>query len=114
MTGRLAIIEAGIKQVDEEIDERNTLHDQLLEELDKQLCIQKEALMQTAPNGNMPSTVGDPRRRSALEKELADLEGDKRHEMIALWKDLASLRNERRTLLRELYDERQRQSVMRT
>ncbi len=113
ISGRQTIIEAGIKQVDEEIEVRYHLHYRLVEELDRQLCLQKEALMQVAPHGNFPFTVGDPRRRSALEKDLASLEGDKRHEMIAVWKDVASLKSERRTLLQELYSEQQRQSVMR-
>ena len=113
ISGRVTIIEAGIKQVEEEIDVRYSLHNRLVEELDRQLCIQKGALMQVAPYGNLPFTVGDPRRRSALEKEMATLEGDKRHEMIAVWKDVASLKSERRTLLQELYSEQQRQSVMR-
>ncbi len=113
VSGKLAIIEGGLKQVAEEIEERNTLHEQLVEELDRQLCIQTEALMQTAPHGNMPSTVGDPRRRSAIEKELASLEGDKRHEYIAVWKDIASLKRELRELSREFYEEKQRQWVMR-
>ena len=113
VSGKLAIIEAGLKQVTEEIEERHTLHEQLVEELDRQLCIQNEALLQVAPHGNMPSTVGDPRRRSAIEKELATLEGDKRHEHIAVWKDVASLKRELRELSREFYEEKQRQSVMR-
>ena len=111
--GRLTVIEAGVKQVEEEIEVRYVLHEQLVAELDRQLCIQNTALMQVAPHGNSPITVGDPRRRSSIEKELATLEGDKRHEMIAVWKDVATLKSERRTLLQELYSEQQRQSVMR-
>jgi hypothetical protein len=110
--GKTAILESAIQQVMEEIEARETLHDELVEEIDKQFCIQKEALMQVAPNGNSPFTVGDPKRRGSIEKELCSLDSEKRHEQVAIWKDVASLNREFRELLRELEEEKRKQQVM--
>jgi len=110
--GKSEILEAGIQQVMEEIEVREKLHEELIEELDKQFCIQKEALMQVAPHGNSPFTVGDPRRRGSIEKELCSLDSEKRHEQVAVWKDVSSLKREFRELSREMEEEKRRQQVM--
>ena len=110
---KLTSVGATLEQITEEVEAREKLHERLLYELDHEICVQGEALLQVAPHGSSPFTVGDSRRRSALEADLARLKGEKRHEDVAVWKDLASLKKEFRELLREYEAEKHRQQVMR-
>ena len=110
---KLNSAEVTLDQITEEIEAREKLHERLLYELDHEICVQGEALLQVAPHGSSPFTVGDSRRRSALEADLARLKGEKRHEEVAAWKDVASLKREFRELLREYEVEKHRQQVMR-
>jgi hypothetical protein len=112
LSGRLKVIEAGIEQILEEIHGRETLHDSLLYDIDRDLCEQKERLYQVAPHGSSPFTVGDSKRRASIEKELAALKAEKRTESGGLWKDVATLKKELRELLREYEEEKRRQQVI--
>lgn len=114
IAGKLRILEKGINQITEDIDERQKLHDKLLEEINKELCGQKSLLFQVAPNGSAPFTIGDPRRRGTIEKEIASLKGEKRREETLSWKDITTLKKELRLLFREYYEEKQRQQVIGT
>ena len=110
--GKLRILEAAIAQVLKEIEERELLRDVTLDDIDNQMCELKTALMAVAPWGNTPSALGDPRRRASLEKDIAALVAEKRHETTATWKDIASLKSELRELVRE-YHEEKRKGLMR-
>jgi hypothetical protein len=112
VAGKLRIVEAGIEQVIQEIEEREKLRDSLLEEIDNEFCRQRELLFQVAPRGSSTFTVGDPKRRSNIEKELATLESEKRRERTSAWKDIANLKTEVRGLLREHSEEKRRQQVL--
>jgi len=112
VSGRLKIIEDAIEQVSREIAEREALRDSMLHAIDKAMCDQKELLFQVAPHGSSPFTVGDSRRRSSIEKELATLEGEKRRETTSAWKDIAGLRRELRELIMDRDSERRRQQVV--
>lgn len=76
------------------------------------MCELKGAWHRVAPWENSPITVGDPKRRSAIEKLLADLEAEKRRETTSCWKDVASLQKELRELHRELAEEKRKSQVM--
>ena len=112
VSGKIVIIEQSLKHLYAEIEARQKIHDSLIEELDREHCRQMEALRQVAPHGSSPFTIGDPRRRSGIEKELATLENEKRHEQVAVWKDVGSLNRELRELMREFHEEKQRQRVI--
>ena len=112
LSGRARIIEASIGQVLKEIADRETLATKLIEDIDREMCILKGFLYEVAPHGSSPLTVGDPRRRAALEKEIATLEAEKRREEGSCWKDVASLRKEMRELVREFLEEKRKQQVM--
>jgi hypothetical protein len=98
--------------VQEAIDEREALRDRSLEAIDQAMCAQKELLYQSAPHGSSTFTIGDPKRRAQIERELSALEAEKRKETTAAWKDVATLQKELRELLREKLEEEQRQRVM--
>jgi len=106
--GKLRILEAAIAQVLKEIEQRELLRDVMLDAIDNQMCELTTSLMAVAPWGDSPSTVGDPRRRAALEKEISALDAEKRHETTATWKDIANLKKELRELLREYHEEKRK------
>ena len=112
LSDKLAIIEASIRQVMSHISEREQLRDQMLAEIDLQSAAAKSLLMRISPYEGAPFTIGDPRRRSSIEKELADLEGEKRRETTSAWKDIAALQKELRELQREYLEEKRKQRVM--
>ncbi len=110
--GKILILENIIGQVVKEIEERKMLLDTTIDGIDRQMCELNTALMAVAPWGDSPSTLGDPRRRASLEKDIAALVAEKRHETTATWKDIAGLKSELRELFREYLDERRKQQVM--
>ncbi len=110
--GKLRILEAAIAQVLKEIEEREHLRDVTLDGIDNQMCELKTALMAVAPWGDSPSTLGDPRRRGSLEKEIAALVAEQRHETTATWKDIASLKSELRELVREYHEEKRKGLIL--
>lgn len=109
---KLIIIEAAINQVLGEIEQREQLLTELLEDIDAQICIQKEMFFRIAPYGSSAITEGDPKRRVAIEGMLASLETEKRREQASAWKDIASLKRELRELLREYNEEKRKQRVI--
>jgi hypothetical protein len=109
---RLRIIEATIRQVVDEIAERERLHGEVVEAIDKDELMQKERLFQAAPHGTAVFTVGDPRRRAAIESELAALQKERRREEVANWSDIGSLRKELRELLAEYRQEARRRRII--
>jgi len=112
VSGKLRIIEAAIEEVTADIETRVRLNDQTIAEIDKAICAHKELLYQVAPCGSSPFTIGDSRRRSAIEKELVALDAEKRAETTTSWRDIAALKKELRVLLREQLEEKRRQQVI--
>ena len=110
--GKILILENIIGEVLKEIEKRELLMETALDTISNQECQLKTALMAVAPWGDSPSTLGDPRRRAALEKEIASLEAEKRSEETAAWKDIAGLKKELREVFREYLEERRKQQVM--
>lgn len=113
LTRKLSIREASIKQVANEIAERIRLRNKLFEWIDQDICELKERLYLTAPWGHAsPFSVGDARRRAAIERELSALETEKRREETSAWRDVASLKRELRELLSEYEEEKRKQELM--
>lgn len=112
LAGKLRIVEASIEQITQEIEGRADLRNSMLDAIDKELCQQKELLYQVAPHGSATFTIGDPKRRTGIEKAIATLEAEKRHETGSAWKDIAGLNKELRILLREHEEEKRRQRVI--
>lgn len=112
LAGKLRIIEASIEQITQEILGRENLSVSMLNAIDKELCGERESLFQVAPHGSSPFTIGDSKRRGGIEKAIASLEAEKRHETGSAWKDIAGLNKELRILLREHEEEKRRQRVI--
>jgi len=112
LAAKARIVEESIQQIEEEIEAREALRDSLLEAIDKELCAQKECLFAAAPYGSSTVTIGDTKRRSSLESEIARLEAEKRHEQTSAWKDITNLKRELRELSRERQELRRQEQVM--
>ncbi len=112
LSDRLRIIERTIREVVEEIASRERLNAKVIDAIGKDELVQKERLFQVAPNGTAVFTVGDPRRRSAIESEIAALQKERRHEDLAQWKDISGLKRDLRELLREYREESRRSRVL--
>lgn len=113
VAGRLTIIKATVREVLEEIDHRDQLSTRVLEAIDKDELLQKERLFQVAPHGSVAFTIGDPRRRAAIESELSALRKERRHEEVACWKDVNTLKRDLRDLLQTYREELRRTKVIR-
>lgn len=112
LADRLRIIEATIRQVLDEIAERERLHKTTLQAIDEEEMLHKERLYQAAPHGTSVFTSGDPRRRAAIESELAALQKERRREQLANWGDVGRLRSELRELLSEYWQEARRSRLI--
>lgn len=112
VSSRLRALGRSIDQVVEEIEGREKLGEEVLLSIDLQMSRLKEPLYQVAPFGSSPLTVGDPRRRSAIEKCLFTLECERRKEELGTWKDVSGLKRELREIVREYEEERDRAKVM--
>ena len=112
--GKRSVLKAAIQQVVREIRERKALHTHLNERLNDMHCTHKSRLYRAAPWGDeSPFSLGDHRRRAAIEKELAAVDAERRREKAACLKDIAALKKELRTLIREYLDEIRKEQVMR-
>ena len=113
LSRKLSIREASIAQVVREIQSRIRLRDRLLASMDQDMTRLKEKLYQAAPWGeSSPFSVGDARRRAALEGQLSALEVEKRKEETSAWRDVASLKKELRELLCEYEEEKRKLEVI--
>lgn len=112
LSGKAEIIRECIRQIEEEIEEREALYARTVESLDRQYLELKEALIQTAPYGSSTVTIGDSKRRSSIEKDISAIESERRREEVGAWKDISRLKAELRLLNRELLEEEQRERVM--
>jgi len=92
VSGKARIIEAVISLAVKDIEARELLMEATLDGIDNQMCELRTALMAVAPWGDSPSTLGDSRRRSAIEKELVALDAEKRAETTTSWRDIAALK----------------------
>lgn len=109
---KLIIIETAIRQVLKEIEQREELLAEILEQIDAQIGLQKEMFWRIAPYDSCFITIGDPRRRVAIERTLATLETERRREQSSAWKDIASLKRELRELIREYNEETRKQRAV--
>jgi len=112
VTGKVRILATTIDQIVDEIEERQNLGEKVMKEIVMRMSDLKEPLYQVAPFGSSPLTVGDPRRRAAIEKALLTLETEHRREEVATWKDVAGLKRELREIAREYEEEKNRARVM--
>lgn len=112
LADRLRIIEATIRQVLDEIAERERLHETTLKAIDEEEMLHKERLFQAAPHGSSVFTSGDPRRRAAIESELAALQKERRRELLTKFSDVGRLRGELRELLAEYWQEARRSRLI--
>ena len=112
VSSRLRALGGSIDQVVEEIEGREKLGEEVLLSIDLQMSRLKEPLYQVAPFGSSPLSVGDPRRRSAIEKCLFTLECERRKEELGTWKDVSGLKRELREIVREYEEERDRARVI--
>lgn len=110
--GKVRILGQTIDQIVTDIEERQVLGDRLTHEIDLRMTDLKEPLYQVAPFGSSPVTVGDPRRRAAIEKALLSLETERRREEVGTWKDISGLKRELRDVVREYEEEKSRARVM--
>jgi hypothetical protein len=110
--GKVRILGQTIDQIVTEIEERQVLGDRLTHEIDLRMTDLKEPLYQVAPFGSSPVTVGDPRRRAAIEKALLSLETERRREEVGTWKDISGLKRELRDVVREYEEDKIRARVM--
>ncbi|MCC6699784.1 MAG: hypothetical protein IT365_29445 [Candidatus Hydrogenedentes bacterium] len=110
--GKVRILGQTIDQIVTDIEERQDLGERLTHEIDLRMTDLKEPLYQVAPFGSSPVTVGDPRRRAAIEKALLSLETERRREEVGTWKDISGLKRELRDVVREYEEEKNRARVM--
>jgi len=108
----IGLIEEGIDDINQMINNRETLHKDLLKSLDK---------IETFINNNMPNTTtgttdDEVRAKQELIKELLkkkiELAELKVHEELELWKDRALLKKELREHMKEFRDTESKTSMI--
>jgi septal ring factor EnvC (AmiA/AmiB activator) len=97
-------IRKAISEIETEVNERKDIDAKVLTEIQHDLTEVRNRMLEVeqfsgAVEGNTPFP-----RIDVLEKEVVELEGQKRLEKVSCWRDLTSLRKEIRFYMRELND----------
>ena len=99
LTDRLYIIKDEISEISQQIDERQKLKQSLDTEIDERVC-QVENVINLIEL-DMCNKIDKSRRRTLLEKQIADLYKEKRQEQLAYWTDNVMLKRELRKAEKE-------------
>jgi len=104
VTEKIKDIRKTIDEIENEINERKGIDSKVLTEIQDEILKVRNRMLEVeqftgAVQGNHPFP-----RIDVLEKELVNLEGQKRFEEVSCWRDLTNLRKEIRIYLRELND----------
>jgi hypothetical protein len=92
---RIKFLRERIKESNEMIDTRKTLHDQVIVEIDADI----------ADKSSMESRLTDIDEKRNLKLDISILRKEKRHEQLQFWRDILELKTELRTLLEEYESE---------
>ena len=104
VAGKIRDIQALISQIENEIKERTDIDEKVLAEIQEEIMKVRNRLLEVEQfSGSVQSSHPFP-RIDTLEKEVVALEGQKRFENVAFWRDLTSLRRELRIYMKELND----------
>lgn len=101
MERKLSLLRKQIKDIDTEIYARNALHSELESSIDSRISDREERLKEF-PKTSSYTNINN--RINLTERELSDLEKEKRTEKLNFWRDSSKLREEIRKLLKE-YEE---------
>jgi hypothetical protein len=97
-------IRKAIEETEKEIAERKDIDNKVQDEIQAELVRVKNRILEVeqfsgADHGDTPFPKVD-----SLEREMINLEGQKRNEEVSCWRDLTMLRKEIRIYMRELDD----------
>lgn len=101
MERKLSLLRKQIKDIDTEIYARNALHSELESSIDSRINDREERLKEF-PKTSSYTNINN--RVNLTERELSELEKEKRTEKLNFWRDSSKLREEIRKLLKE-YEE---------
>ena len=100
---KLISLRKQILEIDTDLEARQIIHEQVLKEIYHQVFSASQFLDQLK-HWQIGYRVGVDMERNLWERQIALLTKEKRHETVSVWKDILSLREGKRELLKE-YEE---------
>ena len=109
---KLASFRGQIEEIDIELEARQSIHRHLVKEIDYQV-LSASIFLDQIKHWAIGYKVGVDMERNFWEKRIADLTKEKRMELLRLWRDSSSLKEDRRELLREHEELLKRRNLLR-
>lgn len=100
--GKISDIKKGIDEIEAEIKERRDIDEKTLFDIQNDILQVRNRILEveaiTGSKSNVSPIVEE------MQKEILTLDAEKRHETVALWRDMTALRREIRLYMKELND----------
>ena len=104
VAGKIGDIRSAINEIDEEIKQRKDIDSEVLEEIQGDILAVRNRMLEVEQfSGSIHGEHPFP-KIDVLERELVELQGQKRNETVSCWRDLTALRREIRAYMKELND----------
>lgn len=104
VAGKIGDIRKAVDEIEDEIKERTDIDAVVLAEIQNEIMEVRNRMLEVeqfsgSAHGEHPFPKVD-----VLEREIVELEGQKRNEKVSCWRDLTVLRRELRVYMKELND----------
>ncbi len=104
ITEKIKDIQGLIFQIESEIKERTGIDEKVLNEIQDEIMKVRNKIIEIEQFSNSSQSGHPFPKIDTLEREVISLEGQKRMEDVAFWRDLTALRRELRIYTKELLD----------
>lgn len=111
LTDKISLLEEILKDLDEQIKDREYLKDSIVKKFDEGICYLRTKLYEI-DSWELGKNRTIDSRRSKIEQELEQLKSQKRTEARECWRDIALLKKEKREFFKEYRDALRRVKVI--
>lgn len=109
---KLASLGKQIQEIDIDLEARQIIHRQLVEEIDHQV-LSASLFLNQLKHWAIGYRVGVDMERNLWERRIGDLTKEKRSEMVRLWRDSLRVKEDRRELSKEYEELLKRRNLLR-
>ena len=104
VAGKIGDIRKAVDEIEDEIKERTDIDAVVLAEIQNEIMEVRNRMLEVEQfSGSVHGEHPFP-KVDVLEREIVELEGQKRNEKVSCWRDLTALRRELRVYMKELND----------
>ena len=104
VAGKIGDIRKAVDEIEDEIKERTDIDAVVLAEIQNEIMEVRNRMLEVEQFSGSAHREHPFPKVDVLEREIVELEGQKRNEKVSCWRDLTVLRRELRVYMKELND----------